>query len=154
MTSVLSMALNPPPCAGFEPGKKTSADGKDIDCDGSEDNQKAFSVAWGHGDRFRGWRLVRCENDEDKLIVAHAVIDDRQLGKTLNSGIVYGIADERGVPLPQAEALLAAHAARILASRPGLPKSTSRHSLAAKYAPFMVAVATAQHLFVIACLRG
>ena len=49
-------------------------------------------------------------------IAEDAVTDDqRKLGKTLNFGIVYGqtaygLAEELGVPLQQAEALLAAHA--------------------------------------------
>jgi len=52
------------------------------------------------------------------LGIAEADVDDqqRQLGKTLNFGIVYGqtaygLADELAVPLAQAEALLAAHTA-------------------------------------------
>jgi DNA polymerase-1 len=52
------------------------------------------------------------------LGIAEADVTDEQraLGKTLNFGIVYGqtaygLADELGVPQPEAEALLAAHAA-------------------------------------------
>ena len=52
------------------------------------------------------------------LGIAEADVTDqqRQLGKTLNFGIVYGqtaygLADELGVPLHEAETLLAAHAA-------------------------------------------
>jgi len=52
------------------------------------------------------------------LGIAEADVTDEQrsLGKTLNFGIVYGqtaygLADELGVPLAQAEALLSAHAA-------------------------------------------
>ena len=52
------------------------------------------------------------------LGIAEADVTDQQrsLGKTLNFGIVYGqtaygLADELGMPMQRAEALLAAHAA-------------------------------------------
>jgi hypothetical protein len=55
------------------------------------------------------------DGDEPQFVEAEVTKEQRAVGKTLNFGIVYGqtaygLADELGVPLQRAEALLAVSA--------------------------------------------